>query len=173
MIGEGAGMLVKRALTATGGSDQWRACTDRFLAIYDAQSTALTQPFPGVHGMLAALSGAHRLALCTNKPERPTRQILAHLGWTAHFAVVVGGDTLPQRKPEPHMVQHILDALSVTPGEAVLVGDSPADAGAAQAAGVDFVAVDWGYSRVPVETLPAVQVVSSVTALRALLTAPQ
>lgn len=158
MIGEGAGMLVKRALLATGRAERWRHLTHRFLAIYDDHATRHTRPYPGAEEALRALQGRYPLALCTNKPERPTRQLLQHLGWTRYFDAIVGGDSLPERKPHPQPVLHLVEALGSTPARALLVGDSPADAGAAQAAGVCFVAVPWGYSRDPIDTLPSVAV---------------
>ena len=169
MIGEGAEMLVKRALAAVGDRSDWVPLTRRFLEIYSAQATAHIQPFHGAGALLRALGRQHHLALCTNKPERPTRLILDQLSWTDHFDCIVGGDSLPRRKPDPLMVTHILQTLQLPPTSAVLIGDSPADAGAAQAAGVDFVAVSWGYSRQPLDTLCAVAVVDQMEQIAEIL----
>jgi phosphoglycolate phosphatase len=167
MIGEGAGMLVKRALLRTGRAERWRSLTGRFIEIYDARSATLTRPYPGAEAAMSALAVGHRLALCTNKPEQPTLRLLDHLGWTDRFEIIVGGDTLPERKPHPLPLLHIIERLQLQPAEVIMVGDSPADAGAAAAAGVDFVAVSWGYSRVPVAELPSIAVVDSMEALTA------
>ena len=166
MIGEGAGMLVKRALAATGRAERWRAHTHRFLEIYDGHAAVHTRPFPGIPELLAALRPHARLALCTNKPARPTLALLQALGWDTVFEVVVGGDSLSERKPHPAPLLYILEELGVTQCDALLVGDSPADAGAAQAAGLDFVAVRWGYSRIPVDDMQAIKRVGDVGVLQ-------
>lgn len=172
MIGEGAAMLVQRALQATGPVLDVPQHTQRFLEIYDSLATTHTRAFDGVASLLEELSSrAVHCALCTNKPAKPTAQILAHLGWSSWFSVVVAGDSLPVRKPDPAMVVHCLDAMKCSPDAAVLIGDSPADAAAAKAAGVDFVAVSWGYSRVDVQSLPSKKVVHHMDELRALLRA--
>lgn len=84
--------------------------------------------------------------LVTNKPARFTAEILAGLGWTERFDVVVAGDTLPQRKPDPTPLIHA--AERVTP--VAYVGDSEVDEQAADRAGLRFIAVDWGRSTHPV-----------------------
>lgn len=169
MIGEGAEILVKRALAATGGAEDWRPLSRRFHEIYSAHATQHVRPFPGADALLLALGRQHRLALCTNKPERPTRRILDQLCWTDRFDCIVCGDSLPRRKPDPLMVSHILQVLQVASSSVVLIGDSAADAGAAQAAGVDFVAVSWGYCRQPVTTLHALSVVDQMAQIEAFL----
>jgi phosphoglycolate phosphatase len=91
----------------------------------------------------------------TNKPEEFTRELIKHFGFDAIVDVVVGGDTGPQRKPAPDMLEHALAAMGVAAGKAIMVGDSPADIDSAKAAGVLSVAVRGGYTNVPVEELGA------------------
>ena len=93
--------------------------------------------------------------LCTNKPAGVTRLILEYLGIDGFFGSVVGGDSTPQKKPHPLPLQTCLDELGVNPDQALMVGDSGADVGAAKAAGVRVVLVPDGYTGVPAASLGA------------------
>lgn len=152
-IGEGAQMLIRQVIGAVGADEallgQWHRA---FLRHYECVMLDDTRPYPGVVEALTVLmdKGA-RLAVCTNKPEEPARQILAATGLAPFFEAVVGGDTLPTRKPSPEPVQHAMALLGA--GEAVFVGDSEIDAGAAQAAGLPFFLFTEGYRKTPVEQL--------------------
>ena len=94
-----------------------------------------------------------RLAVCTNKPEALTHLLLEALGWQDSFDAVVGGDTLPLRKPDPALLREAIARAGG--GTAVLVGDSITDADTARAADVPFLAVSFGFSDRPVEALGA------------------
>lgn len=119
---------------------------------YGAASAVLTRPYPGVIAALDALAAAgHVLGLCTNKPLAPTRSILETLDLARHFSVVIGGDSLPQRKPDPAPLRAAFAALNAPP--LIYVGDSEVDAETAQAAGVDFALFTPGYHKAPVEAL--------------------
>ena len=154
-IGNGVPTLVARVLAACGhGSDparqaDWQA---RFLRHYEADSTTLTQLYPGVTAALSALRDeGHQLALCTNKPEAPARHILGAFGLAGLFPVVVGGDSLPQRKPDP---APLLAAAAGLDGPALFVGDSEVDAETALAARLPFLLFTEGYRKSPVSALP-------------------
>jgi phosphoglycolate phosphatase len=156
MVGHGAGSLVKRALAATGGAPG--ALVDEGLPLYldfYAEDVCVgTLPYPGVERALDALAvGGATLAVCTNKVEGLTHQLLAALGWTERFAAVVGGDSLPTRKPDPGMLHEAITRAGG--GPAAYVGDSITDAQTARAAGVPFVAVSFGFSDRPVAELGA------------------
>ena len=86
-----------------------------------------------------------RLGVCTNKPIGPTRSVLAALGLDALIETVVGGDSLPQRKPAPEPLLAVIRALDGTPGDAVLIGDSAVDLACAEAAGVPAIIIPSGY----------------------------
>jgi phosphoglycolate phosphatase len=150
LVGHGARSLVERALTATGGAPE--ALIDRglplYLDFYAQDVCSGTLPYPGVERALDALAAADvSLAVCTNKVEGLTRQLLAALGWTERFVAVVGGDTLLTRKPDPAMLH---EAIALAGGgRAAYVGDSMTDADTARAAAVPFVAVSFGFSDVP------------------------
>jgi phosphoglycolate phosphatase len=150
LVGHGARSLVERALAATGGAPE--ALIDRglplYLDFYAADVCKGTLPYPGVEQALDELAAAGvSLALCTNKVEGLTHQLLAALGWTERFAAVVGGDTLPTRKPDPAMLHEAVARGGG--GPAAYVGDSMTDADTARAARVPFVAVSFGFSGVP------------------------
>ena len=96
--------------------------------------------FDGIADVLAAVDAPQ--AVVTNKPEALTRIILDRLGLARHFGAIIGGDTLPTRKPDAAPVRVALQQLGVTTG--LLLGDGPADVGAARAAGIPLLGVGWG-----------------------------
>jgi phosphoglycolate phosphatase len=104
MIGGGMRLLMERTLAATGPvSPALVADASRiFLTYYEAHLTDKTRPYAGAGEALALLrSHEAKLTICTNKPERLTRNLLSFFGWANLFAAVVGGDTLATRKPDP------------------------------------------------------------------------
>jgi phosphoglycolate phosphatase len=148
MVGEGARVLVERALAdAGGGNIPAERALARFIAHYDACCLDTTVAYAGIPELLRDLSARLPLAVLTNKPEGMTRKILEHLGLAAGFRLVVGGDSLPARKPDPAGLWHIARALARPPGDLVLVGDSRFDAETARAAGCRLLLVEWGYGR--------------------------
>jgi phosphoglycolate phosphatase len=168
-VGEGAERLVQRALSDAGLP--WDdAATAAWRAHYDRIGPATTRPRAGADDLLRVLhvSGV-RLVLCTNKPQAPTEAIVQQLGWAGHFHGVCGARPGLVPKPDPAPVRMALQLAESDPQHAVFVGDSPADAGAAQAAGVPVVLVRGGYSRVPVETLGADALIDGLAALPAAL----
>lgn len=157
-VGDGVARLVERgfAETGTATADECRTATERFLAYYEAEPAALTRPYPGVVDTLARLEReGRRLAVCTNKAERVTHALLKALGIDVFFSAVVGGDTLPVRKPDPAPLLAAIRRLGLTEADAVMIGDNEHDAATAEAAGVPFVLVAYGYARVPLSQLRA------------------
>ncbi|MCB1407539.1 MAG: phosphoglycolate phosphatase [Rhodobacteraceae bacterium] len=154
-IGKGAGVFIERLeLAGAGTLDPARGARmrKRFLKEYEV-AHALTTIYPGVEAALDALSTAGwQLGLCTNKPIGPTRTVLAHFGWADRFAAVIGGDSLPVRKPDPAPLRAVIDSLGA--GPVVYVGDSEVDADTAQAARVPFALFTQGYRKTPVDTIP-------------------
>lgn len=144
-IGDGARKLVDRCVTEAGGTPEDGHLAD-FLDAYAAHLVDHTRVHPPeLIGLLADLRTP--MAVVTNKPEALTRGILDALDLARFFPVVIGGDTLPTRKPDPGMLLEALRRLGATEG--VLVGDGPADVGAARAAGMPMLGVTWGIA-VPV-----------------------
>jgi len=155
MIGNGAATLVGRALAARPDAkiDPVQAHL-RFLELYEIEPAVRTRPYPGVAetlGMLAARD--YTLAVCTNKPVRMSRLILEQLALSRYFSRVIGGDSLPFRKPDPRMLTALLEPLDLPPDRALMIGDSEVDAETAHAAGVPFVLMTYGYRRGPVELI--------------------
>jgi phosphoglycolate phosphatase len=147
MIGDGAKALVERALAARERPFD-PAALEEFLADYEARSCETSRPFAGVEAALDALAASGwRLAICTNKPLAATRAMLRELGLAPRFAHVVGGDSLPSRKPDPAPVRAILAEAGVAAGAAVMIGDHANDILAARGAGVRSVFCAWGYGR--------------------------
>jgi phosphoglycolate phosphatase len=151
MIGDGVARLVERALAATGGDlARLPVLAERFLAIYEANASRHTQAYPGVPDTLDVLKRLGlRLAVVTNKPRSATMHILDTLRLAPFFDTVVGGDTLPERKPHPAPILLALKQLGVGPEAALMVGDNYHDMRAARAAGVRAFAVTYGYSHKP------------------------
>ncbi|MGQ0645822.1 MAG: phosphoglycolate phosphatase [Elusimicrobiota bacterium] len=142
-IGDGFRSLMKRAL---GAEDE--ALADRALEIFSphylAHCADRSALYPGVSATLERLSG-RALAVVTNKPEAHSRAILKALGLEKFFPVVLGGDSLPVRKPDPGPLREALRRLGVPAEAALMVGDSANDIRAAKAAGVSVCAVTYGY----------------------------
>ena len=117
-----------------------------FLDIYREELGRHSLPFDGVEAMLSALERAGtRWGIVTNKPEYLAREILPQLGWQARCAVLVGGDSLSERKPHPLPLLHAAAAIAVDPADCVYVGDDRRDIDAARAAGMPSVVALWGY----------------------------
>jgi phosphoglycolate phosphatase len=153
-IGNGVGALLSRSLVALGHDGtgpQHTRLMATFLADYETRFS-LTTLYPGVADMLAALAQAgHPLGICTNKPAGPTRAVLGHFSLLSYFPVIVGGDTLPQRKPDPAPLRHA-HAL-IGGGAAVFVGDSEVDAETAHTTPLPFALFTGGYRTAPVADL--------------------
>ena len=156
MIGDGTATLVARALAARGlGAVDPVAASRVFLEHYAADATRRTHAYPGARAALAALTAESiPLVLCTNKPARLADAILGKLGLAQYFARVVGGDTLPFRKPDPRVLLTLLAGFDAAPELSLMVGDGEVDAATASAAGVPLVLMRHGYHRGPIEGIP-------------------
>lgn len=151
MIGDGAPVLLERALAAAGIQEAAAGLMPRFKVLYEAASTNRTELYPKVRESLELFRREGRqLALCTNKPEAATWLVLRHFGLDALFATVIGGDSLKERKPAK---EPLLAAIRQAGGgedagaEAVMIGDSHTDLATARAAAVEAVIIPSGYGR--------------------------
>jgi phosphoglycolate phosphatase len=166
LIGHGARALLRRGLATSGEASEELVETGFpfFIDHYLDHICIGTRPYPGVETALDALkTQGTNIALCTNKQEVLTFTLLDALGWRDRFDAVVGGDTLPVRKPDPApLVEAIARAGG---GPAAFVGDSITDADTAKAAGMPFVAVSFGFSDRPVEQLGADAIIDDYSAL--------
>jgi phosphoglycolate phosphatase len=146
MVGEGAAVLVMRAMKAAGVTrDDLDGALARFLELYDERLLAHTRLYDGTHDALDVLRARAPLAVLTNKPQRPTEQILAGLGIASFFRWVVGGDSQHGRKPDPAGLNHLMSMADSTPDETVMVGDSAIDLRTARAAGTRVCLVRYGF----------------------------
>jgi phosphoglycolate phosphatase len=145
LIGEGARVLIQRALPAGWSETAIDAAFERLLEHYDRTCIDTTAAYPGIPAVLERLARRYPLGLLTNKPERMTRRILEHLDLARFFSLVVGGDSGPTRKPDPSGLLGIARDLGAGIAEVMLVGDSGVDAATARAAGSRLALVGWGY----------------------------
>jgi len=123
------------------------ALFERFLSYYEAHVADSSTPYESVIDTLDALHDAGaKLAVVTNKPERFTLPLLAALSLDGYFESVISGDTAPQPKPAADPVLLCLKELNVTAEQALMIGDSSADVGAAKAAKVDVACFRSGYN---------------------------
>jgi len=147
MIGDGAGVLVERGLAASSleGADR-PAALKRFLALYRDCLIDQTQAYPEVESTLERLTAqGYKLGICTNKPIDPTQRILAALGLDRFFGAVIGGDSLPQRKPDPEPLLAAIEGLGGAASSAVMIGDSANDVLCARAASVTAILIPSDY----------------------------
>ena len=150
-VGNGAAVLVRRALA--GGLDHSAVDEDEaekgleiFMQAY-AESHALSAVYPGVKDTLRWLrKQGVEMALITNKPERFVGPLLDQMKIGRYFRWIIGGDTLPQQKPDPAALMFVMKMANVPPENALFVGDSRSDVLAVKAAGVKCVALSYGYN---------------------------
>lgn len=168
-IGDGPRPLVERGFAVTGRAlpvEEVGPALARFLDLYAALPADPGSVYPGVPQTLARLADAgHAIGLCTNKPHAIACSLLDELGLLPVFGAIVGGDSLPQRKPAPEPLLAVLAALGVPASAAVMVGDGPNDVAAARAAGVASILVSYGYARGNPADLPADRLIHRFTDL--------
>lgn len=180
LIGGGARRMVERALAAEG-RDYTPADIDRlyaaFIAHYADHLADRSRPYPKLDMALDELKAAgYRLAVCTNKLEWLSVRLLNLLKLAPRFAAICGPDTFGVHKPDPEMFRRTVRRAGGEPAAAVMVGDSNTDVSTARAAKVPIVAVDFGYSDVPIASLKPDRIISSFAdlppAVAALAAAP-
>jgi phosphoglycolate phosphatase len=125
-----------------------------FLEHYAANIAVDSHCYPGLETALTAIAdrGA-KMAVCTNKPERLSRQLLEALGLMGRFGGLAGRDTFPVCKPDPEHLRGAIRLAGGDPANAVMIGDSDTDIKTARAAGIPVIAVPFGYTDIPVHDL--------------------
>jgi phosphoglycolate phosphatase len=169
-IGNGVGVLVARLLEFRGlpddGALQGQMVTE-FVNNYE-QAVDLTVLYPGVDDALDNLAvRGHPMAICTNKPAGPALSVLRHFGLARHFPVIIGGDSLVQRKPDPAPLLAAKARLGA--GRILFVGDSEVDAETALSAGEPLALYSQGYRKVAPELLGAKAIFDHYDALPGLV----
>lgn len=149
-VGDGVDRLVKRLLTGQRDGEpesaSFEKAAESFRGHYAAVLTRASHPFAGVVCALESLRGrGFKLACVTNKPARFTQPLLEGLALTGYLDLVLSGDSLPRKKPDPLPLLHAAGAFGVEPAQLLMVGDSPVDTGAARAAGCPVFCVPYGY----------------------------
>lgn len=152
-VGNGSRLLVERALVGAVDvgdglpASEVDAAEEIFFKAYAQQSGKETVAYPNVDSGLKQLTDAgFTLALVTNKPIRFVPKILASFGWDGLFTEVLGGDSLPTKKPDPAPLLHVCEQIGVSPEQAVMIGDSKNDILAGQNAGMVTLGLSYGYN---------------------------
>ncbi|MCC6535588.1 MAG: phosphoglycolate phosphatase [Burkholderiales bacterium] len=150
-VGKGLANLVQRSLRVALGGEPDPAHLARAMALYEANYDRVngdtTTIYPGVREGLDLLAAAgYRLACITNKSARFTGPLLERIGFARYFSLVLCGDSLPRKKPDPLPLTHTAERFGVKPAEIVMIGDSINDAQAARGAGCPIFCVTYGYN---------------------------
>jgi phosphoglycolate phosphatase len=150
-IGDGAGMLVRRALGDPEDEEQVEEALDLFLDYYRAHKLDYTYVYDGVVEALEALrlgpDGRERaMAVLTNKPVHPSKEICAALGLGHFFFEIYGGNSFRTKKPDPAGLQQLMREARAEPGETLMIGDSEVDVLTARAAGAWSLGCSYGLS---------------------------
>jgi len=169
MVGSGARVMVERGLKANGRglppAEVDRMVRD-FIAYYADHIAVRSQPFHGVEATLDALAArGWRFAVCTNKLEWLSVRLLDALKLARRFRAICGPDTFGVSKPDPKILRGTIERAGGDLARAIMIGDSMTDIATARAAGVPVIAVDFGYSDIPVERLGPDRVVSAFAEL--------
>lgn len=155
-VGHGARALLTRGLTATGGlPDDYDVEPDyrRFVDFYSQNIAGGSTPFPGLVTLLDRLQAdGIAMAVCTNKLEGLSNQLLEALDLARYFGAVVGPDTIGIAKPDPRPFQEAVARLGLSAPRAIMVGDSETDVLTARNAGVPVIGVPFGYTPQPVSS---------------------
>lgn len=144
-VSKGSRAMSAAAFPALGGEVPQEMVRE-FLGIYEQELGRGSVLFDGVADLLTAIEAdGARWGIVTNKPEYLAKQIVPALGWETRCAILIGGDTLSQRKPHPLPLLHAAQALETAIDDCVYVGDDQRDIDAARAAGMRSLAALWGY----------------------------
>jgi phosphoglycolate phosphatase len=171
LVGNGARAMLNRGLAKYQTEADLDALFDVFIDYYTDNIAGSSQIFDGLIPVVEKLGDADiQFAVCTNKPESLSRKLLRELGIANHFPVVVGGDSLPVRKPDPEHILATVRQMKSTPDRSLMIGDSANDVIAAKAANIPVIAVTFGYTDVPVRELGADLVIEHFDELLAAVT---
>lgn len=147
-IGEGVRKLVEAAWRHAGDATPLDTVMPTFMRHYAECLLRSPRLYPGAAEALTQLHAAGvTLALCTNKPSAMVPPLLRHLGVADRFSAVLGGDSLPERKPSPAPLLHLAQQFAQPPARCLMVGDSGTDLQAGHAAGMPVALVRYGYPR--------------------------
>jgi phosphoglycolate phosphatase len=169
-VGDGAPVLVRRALGDPDDETLVQHALDYFLAYYREHKLDNTYVYdgmvPALHSMLPTSNGRpRRMAVLTNKPVNPSRAIVEALGLKDFFFAVYGGNSFPTKKPDPLGARQLLLEAGCRPDEAVIIGDSSNDILTGRNAGLWTVGVTYGFAPLSMEVTPPDALVDSPSEL--------
>jgi phosphoglycolate phosphatase len=167
-VGNGAPVLIRRALGADASDADCQRGLDFFLHFYREHMLDNTVPYPGVREGLKKLAELP-MAVLTNKPVRVSQLILEGLGLGNYFRYVYGGNSFETKKPDPFGVRKLLGDFGATPQEAMLVGDSEVDVQTARNAAVWACGVTYGLGSHRFDEFPPDARIDSLIELAALI----
>ena len=167
-VGHGVTLLVQRSLGPRATSENVEKGLAFFLAYYRDHMLDHTAPYPGVGEALEELSG-HKMAVLTNKPVNFSREMLTRLGFASHFAYVYGGNSFPQKKPDPIGLHKLMEDLATSPHETLMVGDSDTDVLTGRNAGVWTCGVTYGFGAHTLQKVPPDLMIDDMRELPAVL----
>src|SRR5713226_3059889 len=157
MIGAGARRLIERGLELEGrtaGFEDITRLTNDFIDYYAAHIADVSRPFEGLEGALDDLSArGYRFAVCTNKLEWLSKLLLDQLGLSSRFSAICGADTFGVSKPDPAILRQTIARAGGELSSSIMVGDAGPDIGVARRAGIPVIAVEFGYTEVPIADL--------------------
>jgi len=174
-VGNGVERLVRRALLGQldgePPDEDYARAYPIFIDLYAENTSKRSRLYPGIREGLDWLKvHGYPLGCVTNKAAQFTLPLLQDLGVRDYFGIVVAGDTLPVKKPDPAPLLHAARLYGIAPDEALMVGDSVSDVKAARAAGFQIVCMSYGYNHgVDIRTASPDAVIDSLTELPALL----
>ncbi len=149
-VGDGAPVLVRRALGDPKDQKFLKEALDYFLAYYRVHKLDHTHVYEGIKKSLAAIhaSNGHqrKMAVLSNKPVHPSRAIVEALGMSHCFIHVYGGNSFPTKKPDPEGARSLLKETKTPPQEAVIIGDSSVDVLTGRNAGMWTCGVTYGFA---------------------------
>jgi phosphoglycolate phosphatase len=155
-VGNGAPMLVRRAMGTDASEERVNEALTFFLEYYRAHSLEHTKLYPGVRELMEALAaGGRKLAVLTNKPEKISFDILAALDVQQLLFRVCGGNTFAEKKPHPVGLLALMAEAEVHPRQTLMVGDSSVDVQTARNAGTQSCGVLWGFQPETFRAVPA------------------
>src|SRR5712691_5592756 len=167
-IGNGALMLIRRALAAQASEANVQAGLQMFLEYYRAHMLDTTRLYPGVRETLERLED-HQLAVLTNKPTRFSCAMLDGLGIYKHFAAVYGGNSFDHKKPDPVGVYQILSDTKGQREKTWIIGDSAVDVRTGRNAGIRTCGVTYGYAMETFKDAPPDFLIDNFSDLEALV----
>jgi phosphoglycolate phosphatase len=157
LVGAGARALIERGFKLYErplSQNRLEELFQVFLEVYAGRVADESHLYDGVLTAMDKLRAAgHKLAVCTNKPERHSLMILDAFGITGRFAAIAGRDTYPFFKPDARHLTMTIEAAGGNVRRAIMIGDSRTDILTARNAGLPVICVPFGYTDVPIETL--------------------